>query len=110
MDYFKTEDLPEPEFRNISDGFMVTIFWREKIDVGKGVGKGVGKEVGKELTGSIAEVLKLIQNRPEITITEISVITKYTRRTVERSISQLKNLYLIKRIGGRKVGKWGIVV
>ena len=61
------------------------------------------------MTGSKAEVFKLIQLKPELTIPEIAVLTKYTPRTVERSISQLKELNLIKRMGGRKKGKWEIV-
>ena len=89
---------------------MVTIFWREKVDVGNDGGKDVGKDVGKELTGSIAEVFRLMQNKPELTIAEIAIISKYTQRTVERSISQLKKLNFIKRIGGRKEGKWVIVI
>ena len=105
VNYFKAESLPIPVFRNISDGFLVTIFGKEKDNVGK----DVGKDVGKELTGSIEKVYKLIQLNPELTIPEITEITKYTRRTIERRLSQLKKLKLIKRIGGRKEGKWEIV-
>ena len=83
----------------------MTIFGKEKDNVGK----DVGKDVGKELTGSIEKVYKLIQLNPELTIPEITEITKYTRRTIERSLSQLKKLKLIKRIGGRKEGKWEMV-
>ena len=53
--YFKADNLPIPEFRNISDGFMVTILGKEKDDFTK----DVGKDVGKELSGSIAEVFKI---------------------------------------------------
>jgi predicted HTH transcriptional regulator len=70
-------------FQNISDGFLVTIFGKEKEDVGK----DVAKDVGKDLKGSIAEVFKTIQYNPKVTIPEIAVITKYTQRTVERSFS-----------------------
>jgi hypothetical protein len=66
-------------FQNISDGFLVTIFGKEKEDV--------AKDVGKDLKGSIAEVFKTIQYNPKVTIPEIAVITKYTQRTVERSFS-----------------------
>ena len=105
VDYFKVENLSVPEFRNISDGFMVTIFGKQKDDATK----DVGKDVGKELKGSLAEVFRLIQIKPELTIPEIAEITKYTQRTIERSLSQLKKLNFIKRTGGRKEGKWEIV-
>ena len=38
FDYFKTENLPAPEFRNISDGFMVTIFGKGIEDARKNFG------------------------------------------------------------------------
>jgi ATP-dependent DNA helicase RecG len=78
VNYFATENLSSPIFQNISDGFLVTIFGKEKDDV--------GKDVGKDLKGSIAKVFKTIQLNPELTIPEIAVITKYTQRTVERSL------------------------
>ncbi len=77
---------------------MVTVFGRKEEDV--------TKDVGKELTGSIAEALNAHKQNPELTIPEIARITKYTQRTVERSLSELKELKVIKRIGGRKKGKW----
>ena len=80
---------------------MVTIFGKEIEDV--------GKDVGKELKGSIAAVFKLIQIKPELTISEIAGVTKYTQRTIESSLSRLKNMNIIKRTGGRKEGKWEIV-
>jgi len=69
---------PMPEFRNISDGFMVTLFGKEYKDV--------GKDVGKEMTESLAKVYNLVKQRPTITILEIAKITSYAPRTVERSL------------------------
>ena len=108
VDCFKAENLPMPVFQNISDGFMVTISGMAMDDVGKGVGKGVGKDVGKGLRGSLALVFQAIQFNPELTIPEIAEITHYTRRTVERSLSRLKDANLIVRVGGRKEGKWKV--
>ena len=105
ISYFENENLLRPDFRNISDGFMVTIYGKSTEDVGK----DVGKDVDKELTGSIIEVYQLLQKRPELTIHEIAKITGYTQRTVERNLSRLKKLNLIKRAGGRKEGRWIII-
>ncbi len=97
ISYFENENLPRPDFRNISDGFMVTIY-----------GKSI-EDVGKELTGSIKEVYQLLLKRPELTIPEIATLTGYTQRTIGRNLSQLKELYLIKRSGGREEGRWIII-
>ena len=102
ISHFEGENLPRPDFRNISDGFLVTIFGKSTEDV--------GKDVGKDITGSIMEVYKLLQKRPELTIPELAKITGYTKRTVERNLSRLKELNLIKREGGRKEGRWIIIL
>ncbi len=91
----KVYGIVPPVFEEIFNGFKVTLF-KEKVNV------------GKELSGSIAEVFKLVQVNPKLTIKEIAEITRYTRRTIERSLSRLKELNIVKRSGGRKEGKWVI--
>ena len=109
VDYFKAENLPVPEFRNISEGFMVTIFEKVEDDVTKGVGKGVGKDVGKDVGKELLIVLHILENNPRIKITEIAQEVGVTRRTIERQLSRLKELGLIKRNGGRKDGVWNVL-
>ena len=99
IDYFKTENLPKPEFRNISDGFMVTIFGNEKDDV--------TKDVTKEDRAGV--IIELIGSKPGITIDEIAELLNLTRRTVSRELKQLKIQKRINRNGGRKSGFWQIV-
>jgi len=104
IEYCKTDNLHEPEFRNISDGFMVTIFGKDKEDVGK----DVGKDVRKELKGTLSEVYRLVMDNPELTVPELAKNTGHTDRTIERSLARLKELKLITRAGGRKSGHWVI--
>jgi len=111
IDYFKTENLPEPEFRNISDGFMVTILGKEKDDVTKDVTKIVTKDVTKDVTKEDrAEVIiEMISKKPEITVNAMAESLNLTRRTVLRELQQLIAQKRINRKGGRKSGFWQIV-
>ena len=111
IDYFKTENLPEPEFRNISDGFMVTILGKEKDDVTKDVTKIVTKDVTKDVTKEDrAEVIiEMISKKPEITVNAMAESLNLTRRTVLRELQKLIAQKRINRKGGRKSGFWQIV-
>ncbi len=81
-------------------------------DVGKGVGKGVGKDVGKDVGKGISlnlmQIIEILKTNPNVTINDLSVKTGYTRRTIERSLFKLKELELIRRVGGRKLGYWEV--
>jgi len=69
--------------------------------VGKGVGKGVVKSVGK--------ILKLLGDFPEITRERLAVEVGLSVRGVEKNLAQLKAAGKIRRIGGRKGGRWEVV-
>jgi ATP-dependent DNA helicase RecG len=55
------------------------------------------------------EILRLIQENPEITMHKISENFSITKRTVERIMSKLVNEKRIKREGSKKNGKWIIL-
>ena len=93
----KNYGLPEPEFENISGGFMVTVY----------SSKDVTKDVTKD--DRIAIISKLIAQNPQITIDETADYLQVNRRTILRDIEYMQKQKLIKRIGGRKNGKWKIL-
>ena len=105
INLFREAGLPVPEFRNISDGFQVTIFDSDQ-NVGKDVGKDVSKDVGKDLTDLQRKIKDSMKNDPLITIPELAKMTNVTNRTIERNIAILKETGMIRRYGGRKDGKW----
>ena len=70
------------------------------------VTEDVGKDVGKEISSNSRKIYFEIKENPQITIPELSSILNVTDRTVERQISKLKEIGLIKREGGRKKGYW----
>ena len=67
------------------------------------------KDVGKDLPTLQKNILLKLLNNNELTITELSVSLNVTQRTIERSISKLKEMGYIKRMGGRKKGYWEII-
>lgn len=105
INLFRETGLPAPEFRNISDGFQVTVF-DSYINVGKGVGIDVGIDVGKEITDVQEKIYVLMKGNPIITISELASAVNTTSRTIERNIAALKEKGLVIRHGGRKDGKW----
>ena len=119
MKYFADEKLPVPEFRNISDGFMVTVFTdkvtdrvtdrvtenqTEKLNVTKDVTKDVTKEI------RLKNILLLIKEKHNITINELSQNCGVSMRTINRDIEILHSRKLIKRIGDKRNGYWEIQV
>jgi ATP-dependent DNA helicase RecG len=101
--YFKEEGLPLPQFKNISEGFMVTVFTNEKINTSKNVPENVPENVlEKRLMG----ILNLIKQNNTTTIQKMAIILKVNVKTIKRDIQKLKDEGLIERIGPDKGGKW----
>ncbi len=55
-------------------------------------------------------ILEICRSNPHITIREISSAAGITKRSVQRSLKKLKELGLIQRFGGRKIGSWRVNV
>jgi ATP-dependent DNA helicase RecG len=117
---FEDAQLPMPEFRNISDGFMVTVYSEKSsrkdfvengkqnysVNVGINVGKDVVKDVVKDLSEIQNLIIDLISTNPGITIKEIASRLNLTTRTIDRNIAILKKANLLSRQNGRKEGFW----
>jgi ATP-dependent DNA helicase RecG len=110
VDYFKAENLPTPEFRNISDGFMVTVMGKDIDKVTKDVTENVTKDVTENVTENrIVIILNEINLNNKISIDQLAKILKVTRRTIIRDLELLKKQYVIKRIGPDKGGHWEVI-
>ncbi len=55
------------------------------------------------------KILKIIQNKPDITQKEIADKLEITRITANRNINKLKDKGIIKRKGANKNGYWQIM-
>ena len=105
VEYLNRWELPQPEFRNISDGFMVTIFSNQKE---KKVGGKVGGKVGEKLTENQEKIVCRMQENPHITAQLLSTKVGISVRKIESNIQKLKEYGIIKRVGPAKGGHWKI--
>lgn len=97
--------LREPECR-IADGFSLTL-WRTK-DMSVAVAPS-GKP-SAEMSGKMSgKIVRLMQEKPDITIPELAQRLKRTERTIERQINKLKADEIIGRIGPAKGGHWEVL-
>ena len=76
---------------------MLTTLRGALIAMKKSVGKGMGK------------ILKLFGDFPEITRESLAAEVGSSVRDVEKNLAQLKSAGTIRRIGGRKGGRWEVV-
>jgi ATP-dependent DNA helicase RecG len=95
---FNQENLPEPQFCNISDGFMVTVFC-EKTDV----------KLGDKLGDKQLLILDSIKKDPYISLAQLSKIVGISQTAIENNIDRLKKTGLLKRFGSPKGGHWEVL-
>ncbi|MDR2586487.1 MAG: putative DNA binding domain-containing protein [Prevotellaceae bacterium] len=133
--YFREENLPMPDFRNISDGFMVTVFsttienntvvtkkHTKKIGKrtdGKGTEKDTEKDTEKAQKENIKGTEKITKNQqvildsifqnPHITSNELSAIVGIRADKIRINLSKLKAKGIIERIGADRGGYWKVV-
>ena len=102
IDYFASARLPMPEFRNISDGFMVTVSDAYPETVEETVEEIVGRDKAVSL------ILNSLVHDPRITQKQLMEKTGLSRRGIEWHIAQLKQKGILKRIGATKNGYWEV--
>ena len=99
INYFKKENLPLPEFKNISDGFQVTVF------AGGQIGGQIG---GQKLSEIQQQIVELITEVPTITRNELSSTLNINASAVQKHIDKLKKTGIIQREGADRGGYWKI--
>ncbi len=97
INYFKEEQLPTPEFQNISDGFMVTIY------------SSSSSKLGDKLGDNQRSILESVKNNPHISLSQLSKTIGISQTAIENNIAKLKGLGILKRIGPDKGGHWEII-
>ena len=101
--------LREPKFE-MADGFTLTL-WRTK-DSSAGTAPS-GKTSGKTsvaMSGKMSgKIVRLMLEKPDITIPEIAQRLKRTPRAIEMQINRLKADESIGRIGPAKGGHWEVL-
>ena len=70
---------------------------------------GIGSEKRRKSVGITSEkILQAIEQNDTITISELASLIGVTERSIERNIQKLQTVDLLRRIGGRKEGRWEI--
>ena len=58
----------------------------------------------------LIKVLKLIEQKPDITAVEMAEILNKSSRTIENYIKKLRDMKIIERKGAKLGGYWNIVI
>ena len=103
----------EPKFISNGTAFFVTLYnlnYKRSGNVNDGVNVGVndGVNVGVKITKNSKKILEILCKDGTLTAEQIASELKVSASTVERSIKQLKDNGLIKRIGSDKSGYWEV--
>ena len=110
-DLCREQHLPDPRF-HLGKGTVCLTFKKAQKDTGSL--KDDLKEVLKELTERQLFILDLIAQDPSISAKELSEKMSEKEevnvRTIERDIAQLKKRGILKREGGRKQGRWLVLL
>ncbi|MCK9509249.1 MAG: HTH domain-containing protein [Pigmentiphaga sp.] len=107
--YFREAELPEPEFKLISEGFQVTVFENTFFDETKNVTKNVTENVTKNVTENRgSKIMDLMLEQPSVTTKQIAEILNVSKRTIIRDIDKLKDKGQIEYIGPARGGYWKI--
>jgi ATP-dependent DNA helicase RecG len=91
------------EFRNISEGFMVTVF-TDKTEVTE----KVGEKVGENITKNQELILQFIKENNQVSATELAEKIGISRRKTEENIRKLKQKKLLRRMGPARGGHWEV--
>lgn len=98
--------LEVPEIREFKGGFDLTLYG---IKFNNNVSDKSVDKSKKTVEKTVEKILKLIENNPQITQTELSNLTKLSIRGIEWNLNKLKERGLIERVGPDKGGYWRVL-
>ncbi len=106
----RKQNVLDPEW-DMSGGFVMVTFRRSTQINTQNVGKKDGKKDGKKELGDRQLIIyNLIKENDQITIPELARKTKSSDRSVYRDLDSLRQKGVIAREGGRKQGRWVILI
>ena len=115
LHYFSESELPPPEFKNISEGFMVTAYADSKGKANTEESGAMGGAMGGAietyegiLSESKAKILGLIKESPTISYREMARVMNINESAVLKHITALKKTGVLTREGGTR-GFWKIL-
>ena len=104
--YFEESKLPQPVFRNISDGFLVTVFAGGKSNA---INDDTDRDTDRDTDHRKDLILKEIKNNNRISIQKLAHSCHVSKSTILRDLKKLKRSGLLKRTGTEKSGFWEVL-
>jgi ATP-dependent DNA helicase RecG len=98
MEACKNDNLPEPEFLELSGGFLAELSKSSSVTATPDL----------IITANADKVLSLIKQKTNITAIDIAQSIGISDRAVEKIIDSLKTAGIIERKGSRKSGYWKV--
>ena len=105
---WKDANWGEPELRNKIELDEVELVLPVPVATANVV-KDVVKDVVKEVSERQNVIIKLIEDNPTLSASEMSQKTGMVLRTIQRDLADLHEKGMLTREGGRKEGKWIIL-
>lgn len=102
----RKQNIPDPEW-SMSGGFVTVTFRRNTQTGGKKDGKKGGE---KKLSDRQRVIYDLIKQNDKITVPELARKIMSSDRSVYRDLDSLRRNGVIAREGGRKQGRWVILM
>jgi len=100
LEAFNTYELPQPVFKEIQNGFKVTIF--------KTTQKTTQKTAQKIQTRD--QILSLLSKNSKMTRADLSRVLAKSPNTIKGHIAKLKTEGKLKRIGSDRNGYWEVIL
>ena len=89
------------------DYVLVTLYL--KADVVENVVENVVESVVENLTERQKKIISIIEDDNSVSATQISTKLSATMRTIQRDLTKLKSLKLLRRVGPDKGGYWEVI-
>jgi len=114
VDKCREINLPEPEFSEMTGGFLITFF--KAKNTGKAPEKD-GRKVTVRVTGKVTErvtenqkiILSEMRKNPHVTAGKLSEAVGISERKIKENIKKLKIKKVLERIGPPKGGHWRVI-
>ena len=105
--------LPDPQWRVDDGDDFVTVIYRPQSSVKSSV-KTVDKSVDKggydaNLESTDERILSILSTNPRCSLDEVARALEFTKRGVEKAVRRLRQARRLRRVGGKKLGRWEVL-
>ena len=104
--------LPDPQWQIEDDDDFVMVMPRpQSSTVGsvKTVDKSVDRSVDWNVDMTCDQVLSILKTNPRATLDQVANVVGLSVRGIEEAIKRLKKAKRIRKVGGKRFGRWEVV-